>query len=184
MHTVVGKEIKISSQARFNKAIAKYRLAVVMFYQRDKQLRHDKSLRQQITDLEVMFRSLSKAPTYMSADVQFLRVNIGKKDLEQVAQDYGVKDMPAFLLFNGGLPARDQQKNIAVLPGFVSRTQLQAFIEKHLQETIDEVMEEKAEARKRRLERARIRYYERPYYYHYPYYWGGYWPYWHGYYYW
>ena len=177
---VVGKIIKVSSQRRFDKAVAKYRYAVVLFYQRDKQTRRDERMRGQISDLETMTTSLSKSPRYKEAKLPFLRVNVAKADLDQLAQKYGVTQMPTFMLFSGGEEVREG-RNIARLTGFVSRTQLEAFIDKHLKDQIEDTIEQKAEARKRRLERARIRAYYYPYgyggYYGWPYHYGYGWPY-------
>ena len=188
-HVALCKEFRVRSVSKFDKLVSKYRYAVVMLYRSDKETKRDSELRQKIKDLQVMFKSLSKVSRYKETDLQFLNVNVAKKDLSEVMQRLGIQTVPTFVLFNGGVPIRDQNKHIAKLQGSVYRNQLQEFIEKHLSEQLEDVIEAKEKERKRKLEEARIRYYEQPYYpygypgyyYYYPYgyrYYRHYYPHW------
>ena len=177
---VIGKEMRAKSNRALDMLLAKSRYAVVMIYRSDKETKRDKELRSSIKEQEAVFRSLSNSREFVEAELSFVRVNVAKDELFEFAQEHGVTQLPTFMLFVGGVPVKKADgSEVVKLEGFKARLELDAFINKHLEDGMDEMLEEKEEALKRKLQQARIRHYERPYYpYFYPYwhypYWGGY----------
>ncbi len=171
-----SKMTSVRSTDKFYRKINKYDLAVVMFYKVDKATRKDDpDLYKRIKNLGRMFKATSRMMLYKEANVLFIQVNVAKRsELNDLAQEFNVKQFPTFLLFKNSVPLRDKNKNIITLTGLVLRQALKNFIDKHLKDDIEDIIEEKAEIRKRRLEEARLRsYYYGSYYspyYHYPYY--------------
>ncbi len=183
--TFGAREKKVRSEKSFYKLVSREELAVVMFYEKNKETKRDPEMRRNIKDLEYMFRSASKKPLYREARVQFLQVNIAKRKLDLLAQSFNVTQMPTFMLFKNGIPYKSDGA-IVQLKGTVKREQLIAFIDEHFEERIDEIMKDIVEYRKQRAQVRRYRYYSRPYYspyfYYRPYYNYWYYPYRHGYY--
>ena len=120
----------------------------------------DKAIRQEIVDLEKMFRSLSNNPRYKGANLFFLRADVARDDIAKVAQDYNVKVFPTVQVFIGR-----QQIQGARIQGFVSRDQINRLIKTYLKSKIDTYLQEKDKALERELEQAKIRAYNRPYIY-------------------
>ncbi|MDP3888960.1 MAG: thioredoxin family protein [bacterium] len=150
-----------SADKRFHRLIKRQELAVVMFYNRNGS---------RASTLESMFSATSRKPSYRDAEVEFLTINVAKERSSSLARDFDVRQVPAFIVFKDGIPVSKEH-----LSGFVSREQLTSFIDKHIEDRIKDIIEEKAEARKRAAEERR---YYRPYigfsygypYYGYPYY--------------
>ena len=170
--TLLGRVRSVSSVRNFDSTIARRELSIAMFYKRDKKMAKDRDMKQKIRRLGRMFKSLSKKMRFREGELAFIRVNIAKRDMSELAQDYGVQQTPTFMLFDGGKLLRDAVGNAVSLTGFVTRYELTDFIESNFSSQLDEVIEEKAKIRKRRREEARWRSYYYPYYYpyhHYPY---------------
>ena len=176
-----AKEVSVSSEKKFYRRLDKHDLAVVMFYKEDREVRKDRVLKQRIKNLENMFKATSTIRRYEEANIVFIKVNTAKNAVSDLHRDFQVTKLPAFVVFKYNTPVRDEQKNIVQLNGFVSREALKEFIDKNLEDAIDDIIEEKGEIRKRKLEEERLRYryygpyfnygYS-PYYYHSPYYYG------------
>ena len=185
LHLVFARHETAGSERTFDRLIVRNDLVVAMFYESSSELRKDRAERKRIQRFERMFKNLSNRSRYKETKVAFLRVNVAKKGMADVAQEYGIEEVPAFVLFDGGELIEVAAGKPTKLVGYVSRHQLQEFIEQNLKDEIDEVLKEKEERRRRRREEA----VERSYYYGYgyspyysPYYYGyGFSPYYGGY---
>ncbi len=178
--TLVGKITSVKSERRFNKLTVRNELVVVMFYDREKKKARDRKEREEQREyydkLFAMFKSASKIFDYKEAEVKFLKVNLARKKAADLQHDFDIIETPTFMLFKDGSPVRDEKGAIAQLKGIVSREKLREFIDKYFEERIEEIMNQKEEIRRRRLEELRYRRYYYPYYYgYYPYYYRPYW---------
>lgn len=157
-----AKIVRVKSASRFYRALRKYPLAVVMFYAESKQMR-EQGLKEDIDAVERRFENVSQTSSFYDADVAFIKVNTEKRDLQSVANDFSVAQVPTVVLFDReGTIVRDKEgKNILMLSGYNMTTQqLQKFVEDNLGGDIQDILDEAAAARKRRQER---RYYYAPY---------------------
>lgn len=174
-----------SSERELDNKIIKNNFVVVMFYRKGKEEKSDKELRSKLERLDSTYDSLSAKTKYKDAGVAFVRMNIVKEELEEVARIYGVRELPAFIVFENGKQAVDNEGKPAILKGFATRADLTNFIETYIGEEIDAYLRDKEQERARRREedayyRATYApYYYYPYYYGYPYYGYGYYPYYH-----
>ncbi len=178
-----AKDRKVRSADSFDSMLARAPYSVVLFYDNSRENKRDPEMRGVIKGLESMFRSLSKDPEYKEADLQFLRVDVARRNLSELAQRYRVQTFPSAVLFLG------REVTGSRLTGKVYRDQLQSLINRTFKAQMQSVLKEKEQQRKRQLERARIRAYSRAYWggpygwgyggYGYPYWgyggYGGYW---------
>jgi hypothetical protein len=171
-----AKDRPVRSADSFDSMLARAPYSVVFFYDKSRETRKDPATRGAIKGLETMIRSLSKDPGYQEADLQFLRVDIARRNLSELAQRYRVQTFPTAILFLG------REATGSRLVGKLYRDQLRALINRTFKTQMQSILKEKEEKRKRDLERARIRAYNAaswgPYWgwgsgYGYPY-WGGY----------
>ncbi|MCX5925696.1 MAG: thioredoxin family protein [Candidatus Dependentiae bacterium] len=174
----------VSSDRNFNALISRAELAVVMFYEKDKKLmRHDAECKKLVARLESIFSHVSKVPKYKDARVHFLALNYAHRDLADTADNYAITQMPTYMLFEDGLPIKKGDKPVQLV-GDVSYETLRDFIDEYVGDRIEEIREDRAEAR--RLEAERWQYsgwgwgwggYYPYYYWNYPYYgyYGNYW---------
>ena len=96
--------------------------------------------------------------------------------MNSVARGLGIEQFPTIQIFVGRQPLVG-----ARIQGSIERMQLHSLIDRFLRKKIDAYLQDKDAARRRELERAKIRAYNRAYYwgpygyygYGYPY-WGGY----------
>ncbi len=176
--TAVARDIKVVSTDKLYRLLAAAPYSLVLFYNRDKSAIRDETIRQNISDTEIMLRSLSRSPLYDGADLQIILADVSRGNLAQALEEYKVTTIPTFMTFIGRAPAGDQ------LSGFADREPLTEFIDKNLKEQINKHMQEKAAKRERDLETARIDAYNRNYWLGSPYWdsfwYGGYYPYWFG----
>ena len=103
----------IQSRRAFEQCLAKDSMVVALFYNQN-----DKGLLR-------MYDDVSAYQMYDDADVVFLKINAARKELQDLANLYGVTALPAFIFFNKG------QRVNGVLSGTVSRDVLQAHINKY-----------------------------------------------------
>lgn len=167
MLPVIAKDIRVRSKDDFFAKLSSAPYTLAIFYDRDREIMKDKEIVRSIKDLEIQTKSLSQNPFYKGADLQFMRVDLDRKELESVAQQFNITTLPTYLLFVGrelvGKP----------LVGFAYRSQVQKFIDQNLLDNMNSYMKEKQQQRARDLERAKIRAYNNAYL------WGPYWnPYW------
>lgn len=159
---VVAKEISLRSENRLKDIIIKDRYAVLMLYKEDKDTRKDKKMTEDLRYLKETFKAVSSDDFYKESDLSFLTSNVAKKELVDLPEKLGVKQLPAFVLFQDGKAIRGADGQKLILSGFVARDALQGFIDQNLKDELEDVIEEKAEIRKRELEEARIRSYYAP----------------------
>lgn len=163
----IAKDIRVRSADDFFAKLSSAPYTVAVFYNRDKEVAKDKQTLRSIKDLEIQIKSLSQNPFYKGADLQFMRVDLDRKDLASVAQQFGIEALPTYLLFVG----REMVGNPLV--GFAYRSKVQKFIDQNLLDNMNIYMKEKQQQRARELERAKIQAYRNAYL------WGPYWnPYW------
>lgn len=170
-----AKDKKVRSVDSFYRLLARAPYSVALFYNRSKENMRDEEKRRSMKDLEIMFRALSKNPDYKESDLQFVRVDVARRDLNSLAAQYRITYYPTAMLFVGREPVAQP------ITGKLYREQLQDYIEQHLKQKMQVVIKEKQKQRQRELERARIRAYQwaawGPYWYG-PYGYYGYRPYW------
>jgi hypothetical protein len=177
---VSAKETGVSSERKLQDLVIKNQYAVLMLYQEDSQTRKDKMKREQIRQLREMFEAVSSDTVYKEADLAFLSANVAKKGVAFLPDRYKIQlqELPAFVIYKNSKPAKGANGQPLVLTGFVDRGKLQDFINQNLEAELQDVLEEKAEARKAELEEARIRSYYAPRVYFGLGFGGGYPPYW------
>ena len=171
-----AKDRRARSADSFYTLLSKAPYSIAMFYDKSKDNMRNEEIREQIKAIETMFRSLSKDPNYKEANLQFVRVDVARRNLDSVAQQYAITKFPTFMTFLGREPIAGQR-----VQGYAYRTRIQSLIDRSLKREMQQTLKEKEAQRKRELERARIRAYQRaswwPYYSG-PYWYGGGYPYW------
>jgi len=157
-----ARDRRVRSVDSFDSMLAKAPYSVVLFYDNSREVRKTPEMRGVIKGLKSMMRSLSKDPNYKEANLQFLQVDVARRNLNELAQRYHVQTYPTAILFLG------REATGSRLTGKVYRDQLRALINRTFKSQMQSILKEKAQQRKRELERARIRAYNRAY-------WGPYW---------
>lgn len=187
LETVVArneaKHAIISGESKFSRILSnpKYNLAIAMFYKSGKLLRkEDPALYEKNNKLSQMFKSTSLVFRYRDADLMFLSINLAEKHNEVFESMYGITGTPQFMLFKDGQIFPDLKGQPTVLKGFVTRPDLQAFIDNNFSILLKENSDRNKEIRERKMEEAMANsYYVGWGGYGYP---GGYWgwggPYW------
>ena len=155
--TMVAKVIEIKSEEKLNRIMRKNILSVVLFYNEDRQTRHDRYMREQLRSLRQDFKALSVSPRYQDADVVFVTANIARGDLQALWQELGAQEVPVAVLYRDGSVVSDKNNNVAMLPGLFRQGDLKKFINDNLNKDIDDILEIKSERRRARLEEDRLR---------------------------
>ncbi len=156
---LLGKAIEVSSEDQYKDVIDDQEFTVVMFYEGGE----EKS--KKTKDLERMFKAVSAD---RADDLQFLIVDTMQPELQDLAEDLGVMDVPVFILFVDEQPMVDKDGNTIQLTGFVSQNQLADFIDAYVAPEAEEEEEYDEDDYDRRVRR-RYYYpggYYRPYGYH------------------
>lgn len=138
---------KSKSTKSFDRVLKKHDMVVALFYKEDKEVKRDKALSRRIDSLERTFRRVAEEHRYKDAKVSFIRVNTAKRELEDLAREYGVKTLPTILLIQDGQPMRG-----AVLQGFINTQMLRSFIDEYFGGMINMRLEERAERKRRRAQ--------------------------------
>ncbi|HLC07242.1 MAG TPA: thioredoxin family protein [Candidatus Babeliales bacterium] len=123
-------------------------MVVVLFYESQKR---NGDARNRNKGLTRMYEDLSNYQPYNDADVVFLKVNTGRKELADLALLYSVKTVPTFIFFNSGKRCVDDQGSAIVLNGFVSRVDLQSFIDQYYGAEVKRRVAEKEDRRDQRM---------------------------------
>lgn len=160
---------RADSDRKFEYILKNARLAVVMFYEGGKS---DKGLSVNMDRVKDVFESLGNRGRYEDAEIVFIKVNIDKRNLVSLAEEYGITEYPSFILFDEDEVISNSYGSPIMLTGFVSRSELKKFIEDNLESRIGEILKQKDELTKRRREELSVSWV--PYYYPYDYYY----PYW------
>lgn len=162
INAMCAKDKAVRSADSFDTVLARAPYSVVLFYDNSRENRRDPAMRGEIKGLETMFRELSRDPSYKEAELQFVRVDVARHGLAEVAQRYQLRTFPAAMLFLGGKATGAQ------LMGKIYRDELSTLIDRTFKSQMESVLKEKEQQRRRELERARIRAYNAAY-------WGPYW---------
>lgn len=180
-----GRNIQTKTERHFDNLIVRTELAVVLFYEKDKMLmKHNTSLKNYVEQLERLFDTISKVPKYKEAGIYFMKVNVARKDLDDVGYNYQIGRLPTVMLFEDGIPLKKEGNPVEMI-GELTFEKLRAFIDEHFKSRIEDILADKAQARE---QAARDRMYAGPYwgwgwggypyyYWNYPYY-GSYGPWW------
>ena len=134
----------VMTRRDFEQTLSKNTMVVVLFYKDEK---GDKAARSQNRGLTRMYEDLSTYQPYNDADVIFLKVNTGRKELAELAALYTIADVPSFTFVNNGKRVVDDSGESIVLTGFVSRADLQAFIDEHYGKCITKYVAQKEDRR-------------------------------------
>jgi len=159
-----AREIVVKSAKKFDQLVVRNNYAIVMVYQSDREIEKNQTLKRKLDRLESMFKHLSKKYKYEEGGLVFLKVNRAKSDLDMIARDLDVTQVPAFFLFEDGESVKDKGKPVLLI-GFVTRDNLETFINAHLGQDLEETIEDKEKIRKKRRQEAEAESYYSPYYY-------------------
>ena len=151
------------SEDRFFDLLRKYELSVVLFYYQDYQSKKNKDEKKDIADLLKDFKSASKIRSFKKADILFMPVNLAREKVENLANQYGISKKkiivkeeslmihrPTIMLFKDGKPFN----NIRIT-GDLSKSRIKKYVNQYFREFIDEILKQKEEDRKKRLEESR-----------------------------
>lgn len=141
---VHAKVRAVMARRDFEQTLAKGPMVVVLFYEDEK---GNKNLRDQNKGLMRMYEDVSDVRAYDDADIIFLKVNVGRKDLANLAELYNVASMPTFIFFNNGKRLVDNRGLAINLTGFVSRIDLQSFIDNYYGTQIKQYVANKEDRR-------------------------------------
>jgi hypothetical protein len=141
---VQAKVKSIMTRRDFERAITRNNISVVLFYVDQKGDRRNK-------DLFRMYEDVSSEKAYDDADVIFLKINAGRRDMADLAALYGVSQMPCFIFFNNGKRLVNDQGKPLSLNGFATRVDVQSFIDTHYGVNIREAVAKKDENRAARI---------------------------------
>jgi hypothetical protein len=172
---IEAKVYGAKSDKKFYDLLMKRSLGVAMFYKEDKELKKDKEYGVKIKQLENMFSIIGRQGYYQEGGVQFIKANTVYDTIDELAQSFSIKELPALLLFKNGVALKDAQGNYIVLTGWVNYEQVENFIRSNLKDDIEQNVKRRAEELRRQREIERL---YRPYPY---FYWGwgdSYYPYW------
>jgi hypothetical protein len=136
-----AKVKSITLRRDFEQSISKENMVVTFFYDAANK------------DLMRMYEDISKTQRYDDADVVFLKVNAARKDLSDLAQAYGIVHMPAFVFFYKGKRLTDNNGNMVILNGSVTRDQLESCIDNYYGDEIERYIAHKEERKERRIAR-------------------------------
>ena len=165
---------RVHSECQFYRTINKRSIAVVFFYQEDKDTRKEHRLRGNVCSSLASLERMSRLPWYDDGDCMFVVVNVITDELCALKRSLGITQLPSYMLFYNSVPVRESQGQLARLTGFVPRNVLETFIDRYVGGTLEDNVQERAEQRRIAREEARLRYE-----YYAPYFYGGY-PYWGG----
>lgn len=132
------------TQEKFFKSVYENPFAIVLFYTQDKS---DRAWYEKTRQLLGQFKMASDSMYYRRARLRFVAVDIEKKGIDNLQSQFGIKEVPAFVLFKGGAPVRNAQKQIIVLGGFATRNRIKTFINTHLRDDMEEQLRRESERR-------------------------------------
>ncbi|MCX5922036.1 MAG: hypothetical protein NTX86_01780 [Candidatus Dependentiae bacterium] len=133
---------EMSKEKEFYKKIERAPFSIGMFYFEDKM---DCNWQRNIARQKRDFRLASRSRIYHDGNMRFLGLDLSKRGLEGLDDEFEVDIMPAFVLFKHGKPLRDANKKVIKLVGFVEDTAIKKFINRHLRPAIENYIEKEAE---------------------------------------
>ena len=146
--SVQAKVRAVMARRDFEQTVSKGPMVVALFYEDEK---GNTDMRNQNKGLMRMYEDVSGVQRYDDADVIFLKVNVGRKNLADLAALYGITIMPTVIFFNNGKRMMDHRGSVADLQGFISRADLQSFIDEHYGNQIDRYVANKENRRQQIL---------------------------------
>ncbi len=150
----------VMTRRDFENTVSKGSMVVALFYEGEK---GNGKMRGQNRGLMNMYEDLSGYQPYDDADIIFLKINVGRKDLSDLAGLYRVTTMPTFIFFNNGKRCVDNQGSVINLEGFISRADLQSFIDDRYGAQIKQYVANKENRRQQIVEQENESW--RPYFY-------------------
>ncbi|MCK5632465.1 hypothetical protein KAH94_01845 [bacterium] len=177
LNDAFGRYKRASSAERFERALEENYVVALLYAGKPKKgMRIEKSVRNRIKSLRKTFKRISSLDPYNYAEIMFVTADVSQGKLFYIPQDYKLEkptlQEPIFVLFKGGA-------QVATIKGFLSTSEIRAFIDKNFRNDIAQLVKQKDAREKRRLREARRRSYDRSYRWA-PYYggsWGFGWPY-------
>jgi hypothetical protein len=151
------------SGREFDQQVSKSHLMVVLFYSNSKEIRKGTAEKNDVNQLLRMYERVSSKKLYDDADVTFVKVNVDAQVAGLLPLRYGIKEFPAFIIFNKGRIITESNGENAVLTGFVSEMELQYFIRQHCDAMIRAVVVAKEQERQKILKDSRDA--SKPYFY-------------------
>jgi len=99
---------------------------------------------------------------YTQANVQFLLIDMQRKELNSLASTFKVNQLPSIILFKDGNPLRNNNKKLIVLTGFSNEDTIKDFIDRNLAKDIEKYSDwldqiRKDEQRQREIDRENYR---------------------------
>jgi hypothetical protein len=127
--------VEPNTQNSFYQKVQERPFAIVLFYLEDKA---DKQWTQEVKYAMHEFKAASESSYYRNVGLRFLAINIGKKKINDLEKEYGIQEVPAYVLFKAGNPVKDENQKIILLSGAASREDLKTFIKENLQGDLEE----------------------------------------------
>lgn len=165
LYSLWAKDVFIKSREKLFKQVGKTALAVVLFYHEDKEQSKDKEYKSMVREWTQVLSDVSSTPLYKETDILFARVNVAVGKTEGLHQEYGIKTLPACVLFKDGAPLFDTRGVIVGLYGTCTRADLKKIIDAYFTQDMQRILKSKAIIRQRQLEQAQLN----------ALYWGPYW---------
>lgn len=120
-----AKVRSVSTRRDLERTISQGQIVIVLFYETQK----NTNSKDKNKDLIRMYEDVSSYKPYNDADLVFLKVNVGRKDLMGLAQLYDITKTPTIVFFNQGRRFIDGQGRAINIEGFISRDQIESFID-------------------------------------------------------
>lgn len=145
---VQAKARSVTTRRDFERNLSRDAMVVALFYEDQK----GGGMRDKNKGLIGMYEDVSKYQPYDDADIIFLKVNVSRKELADLASLYGVTTIPMFLFFSKGQRLIDAQGNPIMAEGFISRMDLQALIDRYYGMQIKNYVAQKEKKRNQIIE--------------------------------
>jgi hypothetical protein len=137
---IEAKVRSMMTRRDFENNVSNNKMVVALFYETGKD---NKAMRDRNKGLTQMYADVSNYQPYDDADLLFVKVNIKRPDLAELAQLYHIKQVPTLIFFDNGSQLVNQENIPFELNGFVSRMDLQTFIDTHYGKEIKQYVADK-----------------------------------------
>jgi hypothetical protein len=125
----------VRDEKRLDRAIDKYDLVVVLFY--NKKMAHE--------SVKQLFKQLSRGYSYHQAEVAFIGIDVAQEDGAAIARAYGVKKTPALVLFEDGRLVIGKDNVPVVATDIRSTSDMRIVINTYFGDRIQDVLREREE---------------------------------------
>lgn len=155
IHALKGQVYTVESQRQFNKYVKKEPYQGVLFYSVDsKEMRRNKETKERYAAFKNLMKQTSDTTLYKEGGLLFMSVNMAKQMGKELAELYGIRVDPSFLLLYRGRPLDTEDKSVGLLTQFQTREELSQFIDTTLKAELNEIVTQKENMKKQRaLER-------------------------------